>query len=69
MSPREVNAAVERVRAEFIEMPGLRLTVPQASRLCGLDQAVCDRAVEALVHRDFLRRVSAGQLARAENAR
>ena len=69
MSPREVTAAINRVRAEFVEMPGLRLTIRQASRLCGLDQAVCDRAVETLVHRDFLRWIASGLVARAEDAR
>ena len=69
MSSREVTTAVNRVRAEFIEMPGLRLTIRQAARLCGLDQAVCDRAVETLVHRDFLRWISTGLVARVENAR
>lgn len=29
----DVNVVAERVRAEFEEMPGLTLTVPQASRL------------------------------------
>jgi hypothetical protein len=69
MSPREISTAVNRVRAEFTEMPGLHLTIRQAARLCGLDQAVCDRAVETLVHRDFLRWISTGLLARAEDAR
>ena len=38
-----VDAVADRVRAEFEEMPGLTLTVPQASRLFGLDQDVCRR--------------------------
>jgi hypothetical protein len=28
---------LRRVRAEYLEMPGLRLTAPQAQRLFGLD--------------------------------
>jgi hypothetical protein len=28
-----------RIRAEYLEMPGLRLTAPQAQRLFGLDTA------------------------------
>ena len=27
----------ERIRGEFIEMPGLKLTLPQAARVFGLD--------------------------------
>ena len=49
MSPGDISAAVARVRAEFMEMPGLRLTPPQAARLMGLDQATCDAVIEALV--------------------
>ena len=45
----------ERLRAEFLEMPGLRLTVAQTQRLCGVDQAVCHAALDALVQAHFLR--------------
>ena len=69
MSPREINAAVTRVRAEFIEMPGMRLTIPQASRLWGLDQGACRAVVDTLVHGGFLYRTCAGLVARAEDAR
>ena len=33
-----VEHASERVRAEFEEMPGMTLTMPQASRLFGLER-------------------------------
>ena len=39
---------VSRVRAEFDEMPCLRLTVPQAQRLFGLRADVCARVLTAL---------------------
>jgi hypothetical protein len=38
-----------RVRGEYREMPGLRLTVPQAARLFNLEPAQCERLLEALV--------------------
>jgi hypothetical protein len=38
-----------RVRAEFVEMPGLRLTLPQASRLFNLEPTQCERVLGALV--------------------
>ena len=38
--PRE--DVLRRIQGEYIEMPGLRLTVAQAQRLWGLDRAVCD---------------------------
>jgi hypothetical protein len=68
MSPREISAAVDRVRAEFMEMPGLRLTLPQAARLMGLDQVTCDHVIGALEHGRFLRRTPAGLVARVEDA-
>jgi hypothetical protein len=39
----------ERVQAEFREMPGLRLTLPQAARLFSIEQARCERILGALV--------------------
>ena len=32
---------LHRIKAEYIEMPGLRLTVAQAGRLWGLDTPAC----------------------------
>ena len=32
-----LTETVRRVRAEFLEMPGLKLTVQQAQRLWGVD--------------------------------
>jgi hypothetical protein len=43
-----------RVRAEFREMPGLKLTLPQASRLFSIDPARCERVLGALVHAGHL---------------
>jgi hypothetical protein len=31
---------LKRVRAEYLEMPGLRLTLEQAQRLCGVGRAL-----------------------------
>ena len=45
-----------RVRAEFREMPGLRLTIPQLQRLCGLEPKVCSQVVNALLERDVISR-------------
>lgn len=44
-----------RIRAEYQEMPGLKLTLAQASRLFNLEPARCATALEALVHRGVLR--------------
>jgi len=44
----------DRVRAEYLEMPGLRLTLPQAQRLCGIEAQVCRQILESLVGERFL---------------
>ena len=43
-----------RVRAEFREMPGLRLTVAQAARLFSLEPARCERVLRALIEAGIL---------------
>jgi hypothetical protein len=59
-----MNELVGRIRAEFLEMPGLRLTVAQASRLWGLDEHACRYVIDVLVGASFLRWTSGGMLAR-----
>lgn len=44
-----------RIEAEFREMPGLTLTLPQAARLFSLDPDRCERVLDALVHTGLLR--------------
>jgi hypothetical protein len=55
LAPFSFDDLVERVRAEFIEQPGLRLTEAQAVRLWHLDQPTCARVLEALTEGSFLR--------------
>jgi hypothetical protein len=64
MSPLEFHAVVERVRCEFLEMPGLQLTVSQAARLWGLDYGSCEAVIDALIRSDFLKRNESGAVAR-----
>jgi hypothetical protein len=45
---------IGRIRGEYLEMPGLRLTRPQARRLWGLDEHTSDRLLTMLVERKFL---------------
>ena len=45
---------LRRIRGEFLEMPGLRLTSVQARRLWGLDIDTCARLLTALVDAKFL---------------
>ena len=58
------NGAVDRLRAEYLEMPGLRLTREQAQRLCGVGRTDCQQALDALVDADFLCRKPDGAYAR-----
>ena len=46
---------VDRVRAEFVEMPGLELTLPQAVRLWGLGADDCRHVLDSLADAGFLR--------------
>ena len=57
-----------RARAEYIEMPGLKLTLAQAARLFDLAPGVCAETLEALVHEGFLRRAGS-HYARADSGR
>jgi hypothetical protein len=66
MSPIELHAVVRRVRGEFLEMPGLRLTLPQASRLWGLETPACEAVIEALIQSAFLQRTATGAVTRAD---
>jgi hypothetical protein len=48
------DALLKRIRAEFLEMPGLRLTSEQAQRLCGVERMLCQRVLDMLVDVKFL---------------
>ena len=52
------------MRAEFDEMPGMRLTAPQACRLWGLTREECDLALGDLVESGFLVRDREGRYSR-----
>lgn len=45
---------LHRLRAEYLEMPGLQLTRGQVQRLCGLERPVCERVLDTLVDMRFL---------------
>jgi len=54
--PREELELRGRIRAEYVEMPGLQLTLLQASRLFGADEGRCAGALGALARDGFLAR-------------
>ena len=63
---RSIQDVVQRIRGEFLEMPGLRLTPQQARRLWRLDETSCDAVLGALVDARFLARTRDGAFIRDE---
>ncbi len=62
MAPRQPleDETLRRIRGEFLEMPGLRLTPAQAERLWALDRPTCEHLLTALVDAHFLMRTRDG---------
>ena len=56
----DANATLWRIRGEYLEMPGLKLTVPQAARLWHLDQPSIEQLLNVLVADGVLHRTEAG---------
>jgi hypothetical protein len=52
-----LRALERRVRDEYLEMPGQRLTAAQASRLWDIDHTVGATVLDGLVEGRFLRRI------------
>jgi hypothetical protein len=65
-SSRGIQEVVRRVRGEFLEMPGLRLTPQQARRLWRLDETACEAVLGALVDAHFLARTRDGAFIRQD---
>ena len=59
------DAVLRRVRSEFQEMPGMRLTLDQAMRLWDLDRPTCCAVLESLVASHFLQQDRNGRFATA----
>ena len=57
----------DRVRAEYLEMPGLTLTRWQMRRMWLFDASLCDAVVDGLVASGFLWRRPDNSYARARN--
>ena len=57
----------ERVRSEYLEMPGLTLTRAQMCRFWRFDASLCDAVLDRLVASGFLRRRPDNIYARATN--
>ena len=71
MASAPITPAVEllqRIQCEFLEMPGLRLTEPQARRLWNLDSLACADVLRVLLESGFLFRTPDGAFMRVERA-
>jgi hypothetical protein len=67
-SSRGIQEVVRRIRGEFLEMPGLRLTPEQARRLWRLDETACEAVLGALVDARFLARTRDGAFVRQDGS-
>ena len=59
-----IEDVLTRLRAEYMEMPGLRLKARQVQRLCGIDQTICQSVLDVLVDTKFLSVKSDGSYTR-----
>ncbi len=62
--PLPDDRLLARVRGEYLEMPGLRLTLEQARRLWGLDPQACRHVLSTLIEAGFLACGNDGRYAR-----
>jgi hypothetical protein len=62
----KLAASLQRIRSEYLEIPGLHLTKPQVQRLWGLDPIRCDALLETLIEAKFLKRTLGAQYVRAD---
>ena len=68
MTTPAVTQILQRIRSEYLEMPGLTLKPEQVQRLCGVDSAACESVLETLVESGFLSKRSDGAYGRYRNA-
>ena len=60
---------IRRVRGEYLEMPGLALTLGQAQRMWNLHRGECERLLGDLVDAGFLACTPLGMFVRADSGR
>jgi hypothetical protein len=66
MADTPINDWLQLIRAEYLEIPDLRLTKAQVERLWGLDSVTSEALLAALVDVTFLRRTVYGTYVRAD---
>jgi len=60
-----IRDLARRIEAEYAEMPGLSVTLPQAQRLWAADQHTCQTVFDRLIARGVLRMTTKGRFVRA----
>jgi hypothetical protein len=60
-----VRDLARRIEAEYVEMPGLSVTLSQAQRLWAADRRVCQTVFDRLIARGVLRMTTKGRFVRA----
>ena len=58
--PSPFDSLLPRVRGEYLEMPGLRMTLAQACRLWQVDASTCVKLFDLLVSDGFLYKTATG---------
>jgi len=69
LSAAEFLRAIDRVRACYVDDPGLAAPVAQLSALTGVSTEICATACDVLVKDGYLTRCAAGRFARADTIR
>lgn len=66
--PCDDPALCTRIVGEYLEMPGLNVTIPQACRLWTIEPSRCARVLDTLLETGFLRKSGATYI-RADGGR
>ena len=59
--------ALNRIRSEYREMPGMRLSLEQVARLCGIGHDLCRASLDTLVREGFLSVTRGGMYVRRDD--
>jgi hypothetical protein len=65
---RTIEDVLNHVRAEYLEMPGLRLKPEEVQRLCNIERTMCQLVLDSLVESTFLCLWPDGAYARATDS-
>jgi hypothetical protein len=67
MTRNRLRGIIRRVEGEYREMPGLQLTLAQASRLWSLDRETCRDVLQELAASGFLQATADGRYRRVSD--